>query len=466
MGKKFNAYSLFVEDEFRKRIRRNEKVIKAQLYSGLNEKWKDIPEYVKAQYKLYAKMDNPFPLRIDYKEEIKSENMINDSGFLSQNPLDIKPITSKSADLSLDVGPTNSSQLVNFPSIQSNLDLLPEPTLQLTRGEKRAHCDDYDDGPNGSQTAYELTEHDSRYKKHKPGIPKFHKDKDDSKIEILRYKDYHLYQSRVKCEKLIESRADCLLDIPIHAFSVNVLCNGDKGLFLPLELTIYSYSIKDGQTIQPLHIFIDPGHIPLGRMNFAMDHAGKHKIKYLFNTEHRQSYVRSDYKRIYKDIIKYTQEGERILLIMNESELEQTKGCLQWLYTKATEDGTNLHNFRPETFSIYLVVDFVAAMHNYIRQKVQKMHGPELGLHYKLRTMLERGTLEHHPELVCDYHKKPDKETAWCTRSCAIRTISNLSDFLEQTYQLYNRPLPPSLPTAEPHHEPPMVDYLEIKYVE
>lgn len=408
MGKKWNAYSLFVEYKYRELTRNGERVIKPHLFQKLNDTWKNLPDFIKDQFKLHAKKDEPWPLKINYNEVI-NVNKYQSSGHVSnEEPLALPPV------------PVKSDQ---DESTSSNIE-----SQHTRQGIKRLHEDE----------DTELIECDTRIKKHKPGIPGWLKDEDEVKLETTRYKDYHLYVSRRHCESLIESRSDRLIDMPIYSFSVNVLCQDTKGDYLPLEMTIYSYSLKDGRTTEPLHIFIDPGDIPIGCQNFAQDHSKKHRICYPFNTEHRESYVRSDYKRIYRDILKYTQDGERTLLLNNEVDLEQAKGTIEWLYKKATEGGA-AGIPKPATWSIFLITDFIAAMHNFIRQKRQNLAGPRFALHYKLRAMLERGTLDHHPELICEYHKNPERETAWCTRSCAIRTITNIQDILEETYNLYKR---------------------------
>lgn len=408
MAKKWNAYSLYVENEYRKLVRRGENVSKPQLYSRLDKSWKSLPEGLRHQYKEQAKRENPFPIIIDYTkttlDDVTNNNRSGEQMDQSNNSND---------RLTLNPGPSKTSQSTNEQA--------------RTEFKKRPHEDDEEDDDKV----------DTRVKKHKPGIPGWFKHEDDEKIESVRYKDYNLYVLRRRCEELIASRRDTLISKPIYSYSVNVLCQDQQGDYLPLEISIYSYNLKEGRTCEPYHVLIDPGDIPIGCYNVACDHEPKHHIAYPFGSEHRVSYVRQDYKRIYREMLKFTQDGERTLLLMNPQDLEQAKGSIEWLYKKATQDGSSLP--RPTTWSIFLITDFVTALHNFIRQKMLNIVGPRFCLHYELRQLLSKGHLEYQPQYVCEYHKMPEKETVWCTRSVAIRTISNIEEILEQTYQLYQK---------------------------
>lgn len=411
---KKNAYSLFVDDVAYQRQARGEKVNKVYLFKELDARWRSLEEFVKQQYKDFAKSGANPPLRIVY----------NRADIVPPNPEpNIELLALPAPEVRPDDGPANPTNSQNSNRVLVKTDYKDIKTNALKRPRDN-------DSPRPCGITH-IT------KRHKPGIPGWRNHEDQTTWDKARYIDIELYNCRKQCETLIASRRDRLITLPIYSFSVNVLCQDKEGEFLPIELTIYAYSLKDGKFKEPYHVLIDPGTIPNACYNISMDHKESHKISYSFEDE-KPSYVRNDYRKIYKEMLDFTKDGERTLLLMDPRHLDQAKGVIEWLYKRASRnDGHKATGIpKPSSWSILPMVDFFVSLNNFARLELLGQSKPDFVLHYRMQVLLDNTLLDHNPSSMCEYHQAEEKQTKYCTRSCALRAISYLEPVLERIYQL------------------------------
>lgn len=267
--------------------------------------------------------------------------------------------------------------------------------------------------------------------------------------EARSYFDQQLFDMYKTCEEIILSRR-CCLDIPLFAISVNTLCKYKKDgevFFIPIEIAIYGYSIKNGTLGKPYHVLIDAGRPPSNHLNAARDHAVNHKIKFPPTGIYPKE-ARSDYKNIYSELLDYVKLGERTVLISKARDHNQVKKCLEWLHAKATDYGTRLPSVN--TWTILPVIEFVAAMHDNVHQNLLHFKSPKLANRYLMKTIVDSCTIEYNTVFMCSYHEQEENQTQWCAKTCATKTIVSLETVLEEIYKHYKLATEPvALPATE-----------------
>lgn len=398
MGKP-NAYSLFVRDIAKQRERNGQRTNYNALFSELGSTWSKMSDNEKQRYKDRAKNAN---YNSSYFDDTPS-NLNN----MASNLQDKKPLKSEP---------------------NSNLDSRPD----LKRKE-----------PADEEEPIKL-------KKPKLGVPGWKREQGKTTYSEARtYFDQQLYDMYQHCAQIIKSRPE-FVKIPFYAISINTLCKHKKdnqNFFIPIEIGIYAYSINKGRVGDPYHVLIDAGEPPKGYFNAAADHALKtHKISFPPRNRYPKG-ARLDYKAIYNEVLKYIEPGERTVLISQARDYNQVVKCLEWLHSKATEDGSKLP--RVSTWTILPVIEFVACMHDNIYQGLLRHPTPKFANRYYMKTLVESCTLDYNSTHMCYYHEKEENQTQWCARSCATKTLLSLEPIFEEIYELYKiatapRELPPA----------------------
>lgn len=385
---KANAYSLFVKEVANRRRSQGQDVNFGNLFKELDEEWRSLPDSEKEKYKKRSKQ--PDLGRFPRYQDSQSNSHSSDSSLMASNK-------------------------------QSN-------TL------KRPHED-----------SMEIATSEPQQKKLRPGIPNARNIRGPLPQHV-KYMDFPLIEIRDRCELIMKAREKTLLTTPFYAVSTNVLCKHknresetETDIYVPLEVAIHAYTIKDGTRGETFHALIVAGDVPSGSMTKAIDHATKHKIT--FPPHNGYGYpprARVDYKEIYKEMLKYTKEGERILLVNDKLEIPQVRGCLEWLHNQATRDGTKLP--KVSVWQIIPAVEFFGAMYNHCLTMLPGTSGSASGIHYFIKMKLEGSFLDYNSAIMCDYHKQEEYSTNWCAQSCAIRMFRNLEGpVFDNIAKLYKR---------------------------
>lgn len=422
-----NAYSIFVRDEHRRRERNGECVNYQSLFKELDSKWRGLPEEMRQRYKDRAK---------------------NGGGPPGPNFFKKTSTSSQESVPAVEGGNVKKDEWPNDGPSTRQYDAKPRQGLK-----READMDGYDD------------ERERLAKKAKSGfaVPNWKNIVNSGQPDADRYADYHLVKIRNSCESIVNTRASRIISMPICTFSANVLCKhrkDDKDVFIPIEIGMYCYSIEEGALGKPFHVLIDAGPVPMGYQNASRDHSmANHKICFQNNKSVYPMEARSDYYKIYKEMIKYTKKGERTILISDERDLAQAQGCIEWLFEKASEFESGLQ--KPSTWTIMPLIEYVAASHNFVYQKMLHHPKPQFALHYFLKVMRESSNWDYDESLMCTFHKRESNQSKWCAQNCAIRSIKCMERILEGIYRLYKvatepPPRPPP-PQAQPQPQTPIV---------
>lgn len=328
----------------------------------------------------------------------------------------------------------------------SKQDILPEtkPTVIPTqRGVKREWERHYS-SPHSASYSQENREHkedDKREAKRQHigfAVPNWKNIKKSSRPDADRYLDYESVKIRNDCQSIVSTRERRLITMPLYTFSCNVLCmhkENDKKIFIPIEIGINAYTIEKGDMVEPYHVMIDAGPVPTRMFNKSADHSrDTHKISFIGHGGYPAG-SRNDYKAIYKDMLKFTRPGERTILIADERDVEQAKGCIDWLYEKASAIDPDLP--KPSSWTIIPLIEYVTCSYNYVYQSMLKNPKPHFALHYLLKMRMENSSWDYDGHLMCSYHRQEDKETKWCARNCAIRALKCVEGELEQIFSMY-----------------------------
>lgn len=425
MPSKPNAYSLFVKDNFNRLRREGKNPQYSSLFKDLSQKWTSLSEAERQRYKDRAK--NP------------QQHWNNDRGSQS-NPVShtVSDSFATNRPSSNEDPPTELKPGVNVkPFIKE----LSESKVFIKRSHDELDSDEDCSGPQD--------------KKSKLGIPNHWKARGQ---DPERYQDIHLVKIRENCKVIISDRANKLITMPIYAFSVNVLCmkklDDGSGIYPPIEIGICAYSIKAGRIGNVYHALIDAGPIPEGCINLASDHAeATHKITIPPKGTYPRG-SRNDYRKIYREIVDYTKEGERTILVWSVREMQQVVGSLEWLYEKANQQPGPGKLPRVSTWTVLPVMEFTANMTNFVHQKMLGNKEPVFIIHYFLNMLLEISIYDYERDLMCDYHRAEHIESKWCARSCAIRMFLCIERAFEEINSGYVMATKPSFLQARMAPQP------------
>jgi len=390
-----NAYSAFVKHVARQRQGRGEQVNFAALFKELDSEWRSMSDEEKQRFKDRASYQR------EYEDRAQVESLNN------QTANDTLPLRNGDQRMICDAAGT---ELV----------------------AKRPHEDD------------SMSSSGPLVKKLRPGIPNWHKIKHLNLVQPEFYSDMHLLNIRNICQTIIRNRERTLVDMPIYSFSVNVLCKQTiekEDIFIPLEISIFAYSLKRGKLGEPYHVIIDSGDVPSNCLTKALDHAVNHKIQFPPRGRY-PSCARNDYRKIYKEMQDYTRDGEKTILISDAKDLPQVTKSLEWLHKKACEIGGMLP--RVSTWTILPVTEYVTSMYNFVNESMLHIRLPTIPLQYWIKVQLDQCSLDYNSSLMCDYHKEEENQTKWCAQSCAMRLINNIEDpVLDDIFKLYQMAVDP-----------------------
>lgn len=386
---KTNAYAIFVRESTRRMgITGNI----SRWFSRLGDKWKELPENEKQNYRDKAKHIN--------------EDLTDNQGH--------------SRSQSTESFPRHGD--VKYSTAKSE----PDKTRSDTKQDLK-------------RTLENDESHLEQVKKPRIGIPGYKKQEGkNSLFEARTYFDQQLFDMYKTCEDIVTSRPN-YIDLPLFTISINTLCKYRKGeevFFIPIEVAIYGYSIKNGTLGKPYHVMIDAGKPPQNYLNAALDHAANHKITFPPTNMYPKE-ARNDYKRIYSEMLDYVRTGERTVLIAQARDYMQVKKCLEWLHNKASEDGSRLPT--ANTWTILPVIEFVASMHDNVTKGLLHSATPKLANRYLMKTLVDSSTHEYNTAFMCPYHEKEENQTRWCAKTCATKAIVSLEEVLEEIYRLYKQ---------------------------
>lgn len=410
-----NAYSLFVFDRAARMRRSGDVVNQASLFKDLGPVWKAMSEEEKQYYKDKAKNKETHRKNTSFTNSDQSQPINKDQ------PEDCKANISQQ--------PTTSWCQSDDDDPVPDIKIKPEPKDTKVAIKRPLDSED-------NQVAVPTG------KKGRPGLPKnLRKDNDAYEDDRRKYRDHHLFQLRCCCERVVKGRGRDIMDMPFYAISANVMCRTrdpiDQQLkYLPLELGIFAYSIREGRLGTPYNALIDAGPAPTHLNCDAEAHSlATHKIPF----PPRKSYppqARSNYKKIYKEIFEFTREGEGIVCVSDPILINQVKGSLDWLYEKAKEAGSKL--LEPgSAFTVVPVVELVTCMYNYVYQEILGNPHPKFALHYRCLLEVDCSKFDYNTDMKCQFHKTENFESMYCTMTCAMKTILNLEDIIEEIFKMY-----------------------------
>ncbi|XP_023226992.1 protein maelstrom homolog [Centruroides sculpturatus] len=237
---------------------------------------------------------------------------------------------------------------------------------------------------------------------------------------------------------------DEVKNTPFFIMVFNVLCCTDDNEYIPLEVGITKYSIKEGIE-DYFHTFIDAGRIPIGYSRAAMQHSDEtHKIPTL-----KFELSESNYLKICKSIERFVEsEGKEIAPVFClEENIKQNQGCLDWLCKKA-----NYYNI--QNVQYYSLVNLLMELRAYVDNAFPcKVVAAD---------MLTSHAYDYAGNIRCDYHETLDN--MYCALGCAKRFCFLLSDAVCQFYDVdcTSKHLPPRIDdgtdfeTYQPALPPPL----------
>lgn len=415
MPSKPNAYSLFVRDNFNRLKREGQNPEYSSLFQKLSSQWTSLADAERQKYKDRSKQPGQTWSK-DKPAHGSHSNPVSHILLDGTKP----PISGTTAsNLDSPIGAEAKPQIDVKPIISD--------LVERKASSKRTHDEiDWDDDDSELMAQNE--------KKLKLGIPNHWRARQDTPE---RYSDIHLVKIREKCKAIIASRSSNLISVPIYGFSVNVLCfkkndNEGGGIYVPIEIGIFAYSIQSGSVGLPYHCLIDAGPPLEGCVNLACDHAeATHKITIPPKQAYPQK-ARKDYRRIYREIVEYTKAGERTILVWSAREMKQVVGSLEWLYEKACQQPGPGKIPKVSNWTILPAVEFTATMSNFVHQNMLLNKDSVFVIHYYINMLVDLSEFDYDTNLMCNYHKRV--ETKWCARSCAIRMVLNIERALERIY--------------------------------
>lgn len=430
MAKK-QPYAVFVDETFRRKIKAGEKnVNKVDLFRELGPVWSGLSDESKQYYKDKAKnCTSSWAPKNDHSPAFSLQTGQSTSTTQTQIKDDNKLDTTSRMNV-------ETSQEVN-------------PLAVVSR--KRPHEDD-----ELSTTSNSLVE--PPRKKIVPGIPnaKNLKNNNGKLVELYkRYSRSELFDILRRCESIVEARQDELETKPLYCISVNIMCKetqksenalqlGEPNSYLsqfdyiyyPLEIAVCAYSLKQGRIGKPFWTLINAGKPPVTQNSASLEHQKKHKIIHPPMPCGYSSFARNDYLTVYKELLDYTSEGERVLLVSDYKLIPQVKGSLEWLYKKAVEGtSANLRIPKSTTWTVLPIAEYVERMHTSLYQKLGR-DIPKFGLPYYIKMKVESSSLDYNEGFMCPYHEKEEYVCSVCAQLCAIKAFTNIGDLFEEMYDI------------------------------
>lgn len=438
MGKKENAYQVFVRHEYNRMKREGMNPEYSSLFGLLSDKWKGMSDESKAYYKEKAANPN-FGGQDSYHRTRPGPTQFSESKASTTGSI-FDQKDNQPCGIEVDI---DEKFIPNKESVEDC-----KPNFKEERGLKRGlEVDVFEDQKDGQS-------HEQPKKKWKEksglgkGFPNFKNITRDPGCDGERYADYHLLQMRERCQAIVQTRDRELLTKPLYTISCNVLCkyyfegkDGKEVKFVPLEIAIAPYNIEKGQFAAPYHAIIDSGRPPANFWCDTYDHmSSTHKIKVTQDGTFPPE-ARKDYRTICREMQKYTEDGERTVLVADSQDIEQVKKCIEWLYEMAERIENPVEKLKsiakPSSWTILPLVDFVAAAYNFVHCNMLRYESPKFTLHYYLKIRLESSIWDYDQGLMCSYHKKSENQTRHCARSCAIRVFNALQLTLEEIYKKF-----------------------------
>jgi protein maelstrom len=230
------------------------------------------------------------------------------------------------------------------------------------------------------------------------------------------------------------------------SFNVMVRTNERPPRFLPNELGLVEYSLKEG-IIRTYHEFPDPGPIPMGYSSQVNLHQKSHKIpNFNFSLSKGKSDRPQAFEKMFLDMIEMVKpsrlqqevRGKRPLMVfaMPESR-DQVKGCLLTM-ARETKNPKYLDIVRDD-----LEVLDIALLWYLIAQRKESSR-----LHAICLDDLSKSTFDHSPETNCpEFHDTEEYETKECAIGYAKRWCYMISDVALKLFDM--KPTDKHLPKYE-----------------
>lgn len=391
MAKK-NAYALFVEEEHERRKRSDPRAKIGRLYGEMSKKWQEMPTEGKDYYKQKVKL--PAGVHLPRPACLKTDQDDDDFDIDNIELPDLPQASSESHQK-----PASDEYCASTVAT-----IAPQPTTN-----KPSAVPDHSNSRKEAQETYEDT-------------------------EFLRIHN--------TCRNLINAKTvKQVVDDDMFAFSVNVLCdhtireNGKRiDLYCPLEISIVSYAMCKGALKDPFHALIDCGPVPSGKLGDATEHWENHKIPFPPRDPDYDETSRNDYKNIYKDMLEYV-GSERVILIWSTDYYEQTRGSLEWLYRKATEDGSDLP--KVSSWTILPIAEYVSAIDDHISCHLSKSQPAHFSIYYVEKKLEEDEASTYCDAFKCHFHIIEENDVRWCAMARAYRMFNTLAPGFDWIVNLF-----------------------------
>lgn len=234
-------------------------------------------------------------------------------------------------------------------------------------------------------------------------------------------------------EEFINCSFDELIVKPIYIISFNVMCNNADNEYIPLELGIVKFTLKEGIE-DSLHMFIDAGPAPDGYAREAKEHSEEtHQIP-LGGFKPSDKYECVSYAKVLERIDQFVVEeklfspsmgsiGVRPLFgtphDQRELALIQSRSCLATI-------GKRAHNV--DFAKGFEVLDITKLLYN-IYIKVSKPTFVGLCL-----DKMSSSSLDYTPNTRCEYHE--EKDCKFCAIALSKKLAYLLSDNLLLEFEI------------------------------
>lgn len=227
------------------------------------------------------------------------------------------------------------------------------------------------------------------------------------------------YDKMIECCVKACTTTEDMINASFFIIASNVMVMTDDRKYLPLELGICQYSIKNGISFT-YHEFIDPGGVPMGYMRLAKEFCeSSHRIP----LENFLPAV-NNYEKIVEDIkeildnSRFTNEvtgsPTPMMVFCREDQIDQNKGVLEFLANKYR---ATVPHFEWDVE----VLDLVNLLFH-ISNSVDKRIVPAVG-----EDLLSSSAFDYADNTLCGYHEDLDN------RNCAQGVARKLSYILSQT---------------------------------
>lgn len=444
MGKnKPNGFSLFVKEEHNRRKRAGQVSDFAGLFAELGPQWKALSDEVKQRYKERATNYNSEPQQWSNFTG-PPPNQSKSQSHSQTQPTSAPAFDNQPTPSTSDASFKHETKVKQEPFVYSDNEET-KPIVKQERGEKRSHQElEVYRPPGGGQADGEDGERPWKKPNFGYKVPNFKNLRKSTNPDADRYFDYELFKKRELCKSIIATRAEKLMTMPIYSFSCNVMCKHKqnpekKWEYVPIEIGIYSYTIENGSVGEPYSVIINSGEPPKNCFNDSNDHAkANHKIGFTRAGGYPRE-ARNDYKKIYREMLKYVKPGERTILVADPKDIQQVELCIEWMYERTGESNAP----KPSTWSVLPLVEFVTEAYNYVYMKMLQNPQPRFALNYFLKLCLETSQWDYEPIYMCQYHQRLEDQSKWCAQSCAIRSIKAVEAILGEIYSNYQLSIKP-----------------------